>query len=81
MKPYSLNDEVMSPKRLSREHTLRIREIVREAKDVESAKKAIAEYANSLVVGLYLTLGSKIEIWTGFTGYLCEKRSRGLLSK
>ena len=71
MKPYSLNDEVIASKRLSREHTLRIREIVREAKDPESARKAIAEYANIIpeFVLARVVDGNAVEVVTPDTSY------------
>jgi len=71
MKPYSLNDESFIPKKLSREHTLRIREIMKESKDPESARKAIAEYANIIpeFVLARVVDGNAVEVLTPDTSY------------
>ena len=70
MKPYSLNDEVQVPKKLNREQTLRIREIVRESADPKTAANAVFQYAS--VIPDFITsrlIGSDIEVITSDTIY------------
>lgn len=70
MKPYSLNDEVPVPKRLTREQTLRIREIVRETADPKAAANSIYQYASMNPDFLTARLdGSDIEVIVGDTIY------------